>query len=156
MAGSTGSRPTADEVLQKRTRALQARNAGMTWDQAAKVAGYSNRQNCQKAVLELLQTHAVENVEQYRALTSARLERLLASVWARAAGGDLAAWDRAERAVMDLAKLHGAIMPTKIEITDEMDREIAALAEALQVGDTFDITTLPDAPAEVASGEEEA
>jgi hypothetical protein len=153
--GSTGARPTADEVLQRQTKALQARNSGLTWEQTAQFAGYSNRQNAQKAVMKLLQANAVESVDEHRALSALRLERLLQSVWARALQGDMAAWDRAERAVMDLARLMGSIMPTKIEVTDEMDREIKALAAALSKGDAFDITDLPQLPEAVESQEEE-
>jgi hypothetical protein len=107
------------------------------------VAGYANASNAQKAAMQLLEDTAAETVEQYRAITSRRLERLLASVWSAALSGDGPAFDRAERTVMDLAKLHGAIMPTRVEITDEMDREIAALAQTLATEDgTFDITSL--------------
>jgi hypothetical protein len=141
--GTPGSRPTKAEVLQKQTRVLQARLAGMTWAQSAKVAGYANASNAQKAALQLLEDQASTTAESYRHLTSMRLERLLATVWSAALGGDGAAWDRARQVAMDLAKLHGSIAPTRLEITDEMDREIAALAATLGSDETWDITTLP-------------
>lgn len=147
--GTPGSRPTKAEVVVKQTKALQAKQAGMTWAQAAKVAGYANASNAQKAAMQLLDDTASETVEQYRALTSRRLERLLATVWTQALGGDGAAWDRARTITMDLAKLHGAIMPTRLEITDEMDREIAELAAILQAEDgAYDIASeeVPDGP----------
>lgn len=142
--GTPGSRPTKAEVLDKQKRVLEAKKAGMTWAQAAKVGGYANASNAQKAAMALLEDTASETVEQYRAVSSLRLERLLAAVWANALAGDGAAWDRARQVTMDLAKLHGAIMPTRLEITDQMDREIAELASTLAAADgTFDITSLP-------------
>lgn len=152
--GTPGSRPTAAAVLQKQTKALQAKQAGMTWAQAAKVAGYANASNCQKAAMQLLEDVAAETVEQYRSITSRRLERLLATMWAPAVGGDGASWDRARQITMDLAKLHGAIMPTRLEITDEMDREIAELALVLAQDDgSYDIAggAEPSLPLEGAS-----
>lgn len=144
--GNPGSRPTKAEVLEKQTRVLQAKQAGMTWAQAAKVAGYANASNAQKAALALLEDTAAETVEQYRAITSRRLERLLATVWSAALAGDGAAWDRSRVITMDLAKLHGAIMPTRLEITDEMDREIAELAATLAKEDgAYDIASMESA-----------
>jgi len=133
-------------VIEKATKALQAKTAGATWAQAATLAGYANGSNAQKAAMRLLEDNAAETVEQYRSVTSRRLERLLAVQWAAALGGDGPSWDRARQISMDLAKLHGAIMPTRLEITDEMDREIAELATILAATDgTYDIASVESA-----------
>lgn len=144
MPGSTGARPTADEVLQRRNKALVLRQAGATWDEVARGAGYANRQNARQAVMKHLEEHAVENVHQLRALEGARLDRLQRTLWTRALGGDLDAIDRTLRIMDQRAKLLGLNAPTKIEITDEMDREIQQLAALMDDDGTWNITGIPE------------
>lgn len=131
-----GSRPAPEDAIQRVNRAVQARASGLTWRATADVAGYTDPSNCRRQVLKALSDNLAESVEQYRSLNQLRLERLLASQWAAALGGDPGAWERARAAVNDLSRLMGANMPTRVEVTDVLDAQIAALAEELAAVDT--------------------
>ena len=148
----TGHRPNTDEQMRMVTIAAQARRDGATWQRAAEAAGYTDRSSCHRAVMKFLRENAVETVVEYRELLKLRYERMLLTVMpmaiGRAASGetpavppDLDAMAEARRLSDSLARLTGSIMPTKVEVTTELDEEIKRLAAALAVEDT-DITSM--------------
>lgn len=144
-----GQRPPRDQVLLKRTLALEARRDGKTWDATAAYAGYSNGPNARRAVLALLDDHAAETVDQYRTLNTLRLERLLLRVTPLALAGNLAATAEARKLIAELSRLQGSYMPTKIEVTTEMDRQIEELARRVQQMDqSVDIIEGPEVTTE--------
>jgi hypothetical protein len=149
MPGSTGARPTKDETLIKRSKAVTLRMAGATYDEIARTEHngrplYANRQNARVAVLRALEERHYEGIDQYRELQRARYERLVRTLYPRALGGDLDAMGELRRMMADLNRLLGLNMPTKIEVTDSMDAEIAALAAQLGEDGTWDITGIPE------------
>jgi hypothetical protein len=167
MPGSTGARPDKDVVLRKRAAAVTGRRNGLTYQEIADIRGddgkplYANRQNARAAVLAALQDRMDEAVDQYRAVQGDRYERMIRSLWATAnqgGGRGLDAMAELRRVMADLNRLYGLNVPTKIEITDEMDREISALAAKLGDDGTWDITGIPDGdpPMEPEEQEQEA
>lgn len=145
-AGSPGARPPADEVLAKQTKAITLRQAGATYDEVAKLVGYANRQNARQAVLAALEGRRIEAVDEYRALNNARYERMIRTLWATAHSGDLDAMAELRRVLQDQNRLLGLNAPTKVEITDQVDAEIKALAAQLSEDGSWDITGIPDEP----------
>jgi hypothetical protein len=148
----TGNRPNADEQLRMVGMAVQARRDGATWQAAADAAGYADRSNCQKAVLAFLRDNAVETIEEHRSMATLRYERLMRTLMPLALGTrnpdgtvaippDLDAAKEVRMLTTELSRLNGAIMPTKVEVTTELDAEIKRLAELLAVEDT-DITSV--------------
>lgn len=149
--GSTGARPPRDEVLEKQHKVLVLRAAGASYEEIAKAVGYANRQNARAACLAALNAQVHEAVDSLRNLEGARLDRLQRAIWSAALSGDLNAMDRVLRIMDARARLYGLNAPTKLEITDEIDREIQMLAASLGSDETWDITGIP---ADVGEGEE--
>lgn len=149
MPGSTGSRPTRDEVLAKQSKALVLRAAGATYADIARAEHngrpmYSDRANARKAVLAALEERVTEDVAHLRALESARLDRLQRAIWPAALAGDIDAVNATLRLMDRRARLLGLDMPTKVEVTDAMDEEIRMLVAQLGEDDSWSITGVPD------------
>jgi len=72
-----------------------------------------------------------ESVEELRDLQSDRLERLLAAAWKNALKGDTKAIDAASRLIERLCKLRGLEAPTQIQLTQRLELESTAVAEAV-------------------------
>lgn len=150
--GNPGRNGAKDRQMAKRTRALELRDAGWTldaiaaseWPEGSGKRLYGHRQAARRAILQALEAHESETVREYRALNTRRLERLLRACWEAALTPNLDAIREARMLIADLSKLQGANMPTRLELTDDMDREIEELVAALQVDDdTWDITGVP-------------
>src|SRR4051794_14053932 len=75
----------------RRTKAIQLRTQGWTYEAIAQQLGYANRGTAFAVVRKALDTHEAEEVERHRSLEAARLDRLQASLWGRAMTGDVAA-----------------------------------------------------------------
>lgn len=71
-----------------------------------------------------------ESVEDLRELQVNRLERLLAAAWPKAVGGNTAAIDTAARLILQIAKLKGLEAPTQIQLSQRIEMESTAVAEA--------------------------
>lgn len=152
---ATGNRPNADESARKVAIAAQVRRDGGTWQAAADAAGYSSRQWAQKAVTRFWRETAVETVEEHRAVAALRYERLMRTLMPLALGTrtpdgmdwvtppNLDAAKEVRYLTDSLARLNGAVMPTKVEVTTELDEEIKRLAARLSEADT-DITEAPE------------
>jgi hypothetical protein len=142
-------------VLEKQRIALQARLQGATYDAIARIDYhgaplYANRQNAQKAVLAALSSQVADTVDQLRSVQAARYERLVRAMWAQALNLDPMALTQLRRYMADYNRLMGLNAPTRIEVSDEIDREIALLASQLGDDGTYDITGVPmdDEPVE--------
>jgi hypothetical protein len=162
MPGSTGARPPRDEVLEREAKAILLRTAGATYEEIARTEHngrrmFANRQNARAAVLRALERRHYEGVDNYRELQRARYERMIRATYSAAIAGDWEAFTHLRLVMQDLNRLLGLNMPTRLEVTDEMDREIQTLAAAFQELDgTWDITGIPEGspPSDIMVGEE--
>lgn len=77
------------EVLWRRTRAVELRQAGFSYDDIAIELGYANRSGVWKATQAALKSVQSELVDEYRTLNLERLDALLAVVWPEALAGDI-------------------------------------------------------------------
>lgn len=141
--GGTGSRPTQDETLDRVLACVKIRRDGGTWQDCADAGHYSDKSNAQKAVTAFLRTEVRDGIEELRLIQHMRYEELYRDLSDLAARqrryGIMDATDRVLTLMRDYNKFQGLNAPTKIELTDEMDREIQALAAQMEDG-TWGIT----------------
>ena len=77
----------------RRTRAIELRAAGMSYDQIATEVGYANRGTAHNVVTQALAAREAQSVDQMRHLELARLEAAHAALWPRAMQGHVP-WSR--------------------------------------------------------------
>lgn len=95
------------EARLKRARAVELAAEGKSYDEIAKLAGYSHRGSAHRAVFQALSEREVEGVEELRVLEAARLDRLQVAIWDKAMAGDLRAVDSALRIIQQRHRLLG-------------------------------------------------
>lgn len=92
----------------RRAQALDLAMAGHNYDEIATRVGFANRGTAWRVVDEALSARVADNADEYRRITLARLERLIASYWEQATVlGNLRAADLVLRVVTQQAKLLG-------------------------------------------------
>ena len=111
-------RPRAD-ALRRVTQAWQLRIAGVAWDDIAAQVGYSNAQNCIRAVRNYAGTLPEPSTVELRHLWRARLEKL----WPIAERDVLAGKPGATRAAVALAQraaaMDGLDSATRVEVSTD-------------------------------------
>jgi hypothetical protein len=96
----------------RRARALELAMAGYGYDDIADRVGFTHRASAWRAVHEALTERVADNADQYRALTMARLEKLLASHWVDATEhADARATDLVVKVMAQQIKLLGLDQP---------------------------------------------
>lgn len=107
-------------AAQRRERALELRKAGKSYSEIAADLGVTKQGvgKMLKRELTLLAESTQGMAAQYRQLELVRLDKLLAGIWDKAAGGDESAIDRALRIIAQRSKLLGLDMPIKVAPTD--------------------------------------
>lgn len=129
MAKSTtktaGQRITAAE---KKTMAVQLREAGLTFQQISEQVGCSVSRAHQYVENELdrLNEKASESAETLRRLEAERLDRATTGIWSHVKRGDYKAIDRLIKIMERRAKLFGLDGPTKLATTDPEGNEAPA------------------------------
>lgn len=127
----------------RQNEALALRRRGMTWQEVADEAGYSDRQGARRAVLTLLDRVEVEDVEDYRAEELGHLQqaqvKATANVDRAIDAEDLPAVNGAIRLLISLSerrsKLLGLNAPDRIDVgAADADLE-AVLARAVALMD---------------------
>lgn len=78
--------PDDVELTSREIRAVQLRQAGLTFDDIADALGYANRGSAWKAVRRALQKWGSETVDEHRALELSRLDTILRRIWPEAVG----------------------------------------------------------------------
>jgi hypothetical protein len=94
----------------RRTKAIELRTEGWTYEAIAQQLGYANRGTAFAIVRKALDTHEAEEVERHRSLETARLDRLQATLWGRAMTGDVAAIAQARRIIETRIRLLGLLL----------------------------------------------
>lgn len=131
---SGGNGATGNSVLRARQRkanaAIQLRLAGATWQEIATSLGYPTARQALIATEKALEKQLSDgnDREKMRQLASARLERLLRSVWGKAIDPDnpehLIAATKAREIIDRHAKLFGLDAPTEVVVHNPTQMEL--------------------------------
>jgi hypothetical protein len=130
----SASEEDQERVRERRKKAVALRLAGVRPTDIAEQLGYSSVAHVTmdiKRARERSKAQLDETVEELRDLQSDRLERLLAATWSKALKGDTKAVDTAARLIERLCKLRGLEAPTQIQLTQRLELESTAVAEAV-------------------------
>ena len=93
----------------RRTRAVELRTQGWTYDAIAEELGYAHRATVYAIVHKALATHEAGETEYLRELETQRLDRLQGAVWDRAMTGDVAAITEGRRIIEARVRLQGLL-----------------------------------------------
>ncbi len=121
-------------VVDRQVAAVRLRRNGCTYDEIAATLGYAGRGSAHKAVGAALHAVRSEEVDTYRALELARLDRLQEAVWDKAVHGNLRAVDTVLKIMARRASLLGLDAPVKREITGDIILRGFAERAALDAG----------------------
>lgn len=103
-------------AAEKRSRAIELRRAGSSYEQIAKDVGFANRGTAFRAVqIGLRESLQEAGSEDLRSLELERLECLQRSRWSKAVGGDDKAFDRVLAIMKRRAELMGLDAPVKLQ-----------------------------------------
>jgi hypothetical protein len=91
----------------RRTRAVELRTEGWTYDAIADELGYASRATVYAIVRKALAAQEAGEAENLRDLETERLDRLQESLWGRAMAGDVAAVTQVRRIIEARVRLHG-------------------------------------------------
>ena len=91
----------------RRTRAIELRTQGWTYEQIADELGYANRGTVYTIVSKALAAQEADGVENLRAIEIERLDRLQKSLWPLAEAGDVAAVSEIRRIIEARVRLLG-------------------------------------------------
>lgn len=105
-------------ALEKRRQALELAKAGIDYQTIADRIGYNSRQAAWKAVNSAIKDIIRPPAEAVRDMQIARLDSMLASIWASVKQGQYGAIDRALKLEERRAKLLGLDAPVKTDLTN--------------------------------------
>jgi hypothetical protein len=126
------------ELVDREIKVLEARRAGLTWDQIAQRVGYADASGAYLAYKRAIKRTMQQPADELRTAELDRIDRLQLAVWSNAMKGDTKSVLTIIRLMERRAKLLGLDMPIKIEqdITsweggDSIDRAVRDLATLL-------------------------
>lgn len=117
--GESKTSPRRLAAVFKAEKALELRMAGRRWQEIADALGYKTRQGPMMAVEAALKRTLQAPTDQWRALTSERLTKVLQVFWPRMLQGDEKAADRVLKAIEALSRLLGLDAPVRQVVTGE-------------------------------------
>ncbi|MGW4639569.1 hypothetical protein ACWEN6_13625 [Sphaerisporangium sp. NPDC004334] len=124
------------QLAQRRSKAVQLRLAGVTYDKIATQLGYAGAGAASKDVTRALQAAAREqheNSEELLRLEIDRLDRLMAAVWANALSGDVKSIEAAERLISRRCVLLGLDLINRNGVADgDVASLLGTMLEQLQ------------------------
>ena len=124
---------TSPLVLRQQLKAQQAldmRLEGKEYSEIARALGYANGSGPYNAIQSLMRRYALESLSELRDVEGARLDKMLAAVWARATTGDLDAIDTVLKIQQRRARLFGLDRPVRIDVDLEPRQTVI-----LKIGD---------------------
>jgi hypothetical protein len=101
--------PATEVVDAGEAQAVQLRTQGWTYEAIAQKLGYTSRATVFAIVRKALDAHEAEEVARLRALETARLDRLQASLWGKAMTGDVPAAAQARLIIETRIRLLGLL-----------------------------------------------
>lgn len=125
-AGSA-DKPPKWETQQK---AVALRAAGHTYREIGKALNIDHSW-ARTLCVQWLGEVKYEGVEQLRDQEGARLDKLQQAVWRQAINGDLRAVQTVLRVMERRARLFGLDAPVRIEVSDQIDRQLEELAASM-------------------------
>ncbi|MCG5549170.1 helix-turn-helix domain-containing protein [Halorhodospira halochloris] len=152
--GTSNTAAARLKSAERKARALELRQTGMTYADIGRELGISNAQahRLVSGALQEIRKRASEEAEQLRTLELSRLDQLHHALWESALGGELRAIDRLLRIMERRAKLLGLDAPTCVAPTnpdgqkswqptdsisdEERVRRIAEILQAVKVQPT--------------------
>lgn len=155
-ASSMQGRPGNDSAAAAATRirAVSLRLAGLSYDQIAEQAGYSDRSTARHAVMRALDRAEEANVGELRTVENHRLDRAQAAIWPAVLRGDTKAVDTFLRLSARRSRLNGLDAPQVLEVSSPARvaledalgqlREVV-LGQVIEEGDGDDDEPGPDA-----------
>jgi hypothetical protein len=126
------SKASANRIVaaERQGQALALRKAGLGYAAIARQLGYAGASGAYKAIMTALRALTREPAEELRALELARLDDLLAGLWADARRGNVAKVDRVLKVMARRAALLGLDAPQRFaEVTDHRQEAEAIAAE---------------------------
>src|SRR4051812_25775622 len=102
-------RRSASLAAWRRTRAVELAREGKTYAEIAAEVGYTHRGTAHRVVQRALAARQAKAVDELRALESARLDHVQASLWEAVEAGDIAAVNAARKIVWTRAHLLGLV-----------------------------------------------
>lgn len=142
----------------KADAALSLKTSGATWTEIAIALGYPTPRQAMLAVEKALvrQLQDDDDKAKMRAISGARLDRLLRAIWNKAINPDnpeqMTAVSRAREIISDHAKLYGLAAPTEVvvstptqvELEEWVLRMTAAMVPDSDEGDIWDAEVVMD------------
>ena len=134
--------PRRIEAVHRQQRALELRMAGRTWQEIADNLGYTNHTGAIAAVKTALAKTLQEPSAHYRALTLARLSKIIQVHWPLMLQADPTSTRLCLQAIKDMRDLLGLDSPTKHEYSgpdggpirqEVLTLDVADIAEAISV-----------------------
>lgn len=105
-------------AAERQVQALALRKAGIGYAAIARELGYAGPSGAYKAIMTALQSLTREPAEELRTLELARLDDLLAGLWADARRGNVLKIDRVPKIMARRAALLGLDAPQRVAVTD--------------------------------------
>lgn len=105
------------QTIEKYLKVWNARVAGLTFDEIAKLLDYADRSGAKRAFDAAAERYETESVEQQRVVQNERLDHLWKRIMTRLDSGDLSVADTALRIEKRRAELWGLDAPRRTEIT---------------------------------------
>lgn len=138
------------ELVDREIRVLEARRAGLTWDQCAQRVGYADASGAYLAYKRAIKRTMQQPADELRTAELDRIDRLQLAVWSNAMKGDTKAVLTIVRLMERRAKLLGLDMPIKIEqdVTtwdggESIDRAVRDLAALLTANNAIGTSESP-------------
>jgi len=125
------SKASANRIAaaERRGQALALRKAGSGYAAIARQLGYAGPSGAYKAIVTALRALTREPAEELRTLELARLDDLLAGLWADARKGHVLKIDRVLKIMARRAALLGLDAPRRVAVTDYRQEAEAIAAE---------------------------
>lgn len=128
--GHGGNNSAQMARFRKADAALQLKTAGATWTEIAQTLGYPTPRQAMLAVEKALvrQLNDEDDKAKMRAVSGARLERLLRGIWAKAIDPNspeqMTAVSRCREIIADHNKLYGLSAPTEVVVSTPTQTEL--------------------------------
>lgn len=118
----------------RRAQAVALRLAGMTYEEIAVQAGYSDKSAARHAVLRALDRVEAESVQEYRELENARLDRAQAAIWTQVVAGDIKAVLAFLRLSARRARMNGLDAPQAVTVSTPDRVQLEAMIADFRTG----------------------
>jgi len=129
MGGESKASANRISAAERQVQALALRKAGIGYAAIARQLGYAGPSGAYKAIMTALHALTREPAEELRTLELARLDDLLAGLWAAARQGNVLKVDRVLKIMARRAALLGLDAPQRVAVTDHRQEAEAIAAE---------------------------